>query len=99
MERTGVLLLSDKFNIHIYYMSAIAPFNEVTTKTAVRFSLDIAKMELSVSATFRVSLYDADDNCFANKYVTLEGQDYLNWGTDDKYILNYISKTLGFTLA
>lgn len=79
-------------------MSAILPFNEVTTKTAVRFSLDIAKMELGVSATFRISLYDVNDSCFANKYVTLEGQDYLNWGTDDKYVLNFITKTLGLTL-
>ena len=79
-------------------MSAIIPFNEITTKTAVRFSIDIAKIELSVSATFRVSLYDSNDSCFANKHVTLEGQDYLNWGTDDKYVLNYIAKVLGLTL-
>lgn len=79
-------------------MPTIAPFNEVTTKTAVRFSLDIAQMELGASATFRVSLYDVNDSCFANKYVTLEGQDYLNWGTDDKYVLNYIVKTLGLTI-
>jgi hypothetical protein len=80
-------------------MSAILPFNEVTTKTAVRFSLDIACLELGVSATFRISLYDVDDNCFANKYVTLEGQDYLNWGTDDSYVMKFVSTKLGFTLA
>lgn len=79
-------------------MSAINPFNEVTTKTAVRFSLDIAKMELGSSATFRVTLLDSDNKCISSKYVTLEGQDYLNWGTDDKYVLNYIAKTLGLTL-
>lgn len=80
-------------------MSNIVHFNEVTTKTVVRFSLDIAQMELGVSATFRVTLYDSDDKCISNKYVTLEGQNYLNWGTDDKYVLNYIAKTLGFTLT
>lgn len=79
-------------------MPTIAPFNEVTTKTAVRFSLDIAQMELGSSATFRVTLYDSDDKCVSNKYVTLDGQDYLNWGTDDKYVLNYIAKTLGLTM-
>jgi hypothetical protein len=79
-------------------MSSIVPFNEVTTKTAVRFSLDIANMELSVSATFRISLYDVNDNCFSNKYVTLQGEDYLKWGTDDKYVLNFIAKELGLTL-
>lgn len=79
-------------------MSTIIPFNEVTTKTAVRFSIDISQMELGLSATFRVTLFDSDDKCISNKYVTLEGQDYLNWGTDDKYVLNYIAKTLGLTL-
>jgi hypothetical protein len=79
-------------------MSAIVPFDEISKKTAVRFSLDIAKIELSVSASFRISLYDSDDRCISNKYVTLEGQDYLNWGSDDKYVLNYISKVLGLTL-
>lgn len=80
-------------------MSAILPFNEVTTKTAVRFALDIASLELGVSAIFRISLYDVDDNCFANKYVTIEGQDYLKWGTDDSYVLKFVSVKLGLTLA
>ena len=79
-------------------MSAITPFNEVTTKTAVRFSIDIAQMELGISATFRITLYDSDDKCVSNKYVTLEGQDYLNWGTDDGYVVKFIAKTLGLTL-
>jgi len=80
-------------------MSSISPFNEVTTKTAVRFSIDIAQIELGSSATFRITLYDIDDKCVSSKYVTLEGQDYLNWGTDDKYVVNYIAKTLGLTLT
>ena len=79
-------------------MSAIVPFNEITTKTAVRFSLDISKMELGVSATFRVSFYDSDNNCISNKYITLEGQAYLDWGTDDQYVINYVAAELGFTL-
>lgn len=80
-------------------MSTIVPFNEVTTKTAVRFSIDIAKMELGISATFRIAFYDVNDICFSNKYVTLEGEDYMGWGNDDKYVINYIAKTLGLTLT
>jgi hypothetical protein len=79
-------------------MSAIIPFNEITTKTAVRFTLDIAKMELGISATFRVTLYDSNDICISNKYITLEGQNYLNWGSDDKYVVTFIAKTLGLTI-
>jgi hypothetical protein len=79
-------------------MSAINPFNEITTKTAVRFTIDIAQIELGVSATFRVTLLDCDDRCISHKYVTLEGQDYKGWGTDDEYVVKFISRTLGLTL-
>jgi hypothetical protein len=80
-------------------MSNIEPYDETTVNTAVRFSLDISKMELSVSATFRASLYDVNDRCFANKYVTLEGQAYLDWGNDDQYVVDYIAAELGFVLV
>ena len=80
-------------------MSNIEPYDETTTKTTVRFSLDISRMTLNESATFRVSLYDANDDCFANKYVTLEGQAYLDWGNDDQYVIDYIATELGFVLV
>ena len=79
-------------------MSNIEPYDETTTKTAVRFSLDISRMTLNESAIFRVSLYDSNDSCFGNKYVTLEGQAYSDWGNDDTYVINYIAAELGFTL-
>jgi len=79
-------------------MSNIEPYDETTVNTAVRFSLDISQMILNESATFRVSLYDLNDRCFGNKYVTLEGQAYLDWGNDDTYVINYVAAKLGFTL-
>jgi len=80
-------------------MSDIQPYDETTTKTAVRFSLDISQMTLNESAIFRVSLYDSNDSCFGNKYVTLEGQVYTDWGNDDTYVINYVALVLGFTLV
>lgn len=74
------------------------PYDQTTIKTAVRFSLDISQMILSVSATFRVSLYDLNDRCFGNNYVTLEGQDYLDWGNDDQYVIDFVARQLGFVL-
>jgi hypothetical protein len=79
-------------------MSNIEAYDETTTKTAVRFSLDISQMELSVSATFRVSLYDANDKYISNKYVIIEGQDYTAWGNDDQYVIDFVAQKLGFTL-
>lgn len=79
-------------------MSNIEPYDETTTKTAVRFTLDIAKMELFVSATFRACLYDINDILFASKYVTLKGQNYLDWNSNDQYVIDFVAAELGFTL-
>ena len=62
-------------------MSSIQPFNKTTIVTATRFSLDISQLILNTSATFRVSLYDIDDKCIDNKYITIEGNDYKNWNS------------------
>lgn len=76
----------------------IVPFDEVTTKTAHKISLHMEDVKIGFSSIFRVSLYDSDDVCFTHKYVVLEGQDYLNSQTDDKYVLKFITKTLGLKL-
>lgn len=80
-------------------MSGILPFNKTTVQTAIRFSLDISQLVLNTSATFRVSLYDVDDKCIENKYVTLEGNDYKNWSNDDQYVINFIATSLGFVIV
>ena len=80
-------------------MSDIQPVDKTTTKTITRFSLDISKMTLNSSAAFRVSLFDANDKYIDATIVTLEGQDYLNWGNDDQYVINFVAQKLGFTLS
>ena len=57
-------------------MSDIQPVDKTTTKTITRFSLDISKMTLNESATFRVSMFDVNDKYIDATNVTLEGQAY-----------------------
>jgi hypothetical protein len=80
-------------------MSDIEPVDKTTTKTITRFSLDISKMTLNESATFRVSMFDVNDKYIDATNVTLEGQAYLDWGNDDTYVINYVATTLGFILS
>jgi hypothetical protein len=80
-------------------MSDIVPVDKTTTKTITKFTLDISQMTLNESATFRVSLFDANNNYIDATNVTLEGQAYLDWGNDDTYIINYVATELGFTLV
>jgi len=79
-------------------MSDIQPVDKTTTKTITRFTLDISKMTLNSSASFRVSFFDANDKYIDATNVTLEGQAYLDWGNDDQYVINYVAAELGFTL-
>jgi|688.fasta_scaffold606456_2 hypothetical protein len=78
-------------------MSAIEPVDKTITQTIVRFSLDIIELLLNQSATFRVSLYNANDKVIDTKFVTVEGTDYSNWGNDDEYIVQFVASQLEFT--
>ena len=78
-------------------MSNILPFNKTVIQIAVRFSLDISMLTLNQSATFRATLYDVEDKVIDAINVTIEGDDYTKWSNNDDYVVEFISKKLGFT--
>ena len=39
---------------------------------------------------------DTNNIILAVKQVTLAGQDYKNWGSNDQYVIDYICSALGF---
>jgi hypothetical protein len=49
-------------------------------------------------AVFRVCL-KAGENVIAIEFVTLEGDDYKQWGSDDSFIDKYICAKLGLVIA
>lgn len=80
-------------------MSAIVPVDKTTTKTVVRFALDIIELILNTSATFRVITYDIDGASIDTQFVVLDGTAYSNWGNNDEYVVQYVANKLGFTLV
>lgn len=80
-------------------MSDIVPVDKTTTQTIVRFALDITELLLNQSATFRVLCYSANDKLVETKFVTLEGDDYTNWGNDDEYVIEFVANELGFVIV
>jgi len=79
-------------------MANIAPVNKTITQTITRFTIDISELILNTSARFRVSQYDVNDKLVDATNVTIEEQEYTNWGGDDTYIINLIAQKLGFTI-
>ena len=80
-------------------MATIEPFENTVIKTVVRFSLEINKMVFNKSAKFRVFLYDINNMLITTSYVTIEGEDYLNWSNDDNYVINFVANKLGFVIV
>ena len=80
-------------------MSAIVPVDKTTTKTVVRFALDIIELVLNTSATFRVITYDIDGASIDTQFVVLEGAAYSNWGSKDEYVVQYVANQLGFVIV
>lgn len=77
----------------------IHPFEQTTIKIATSISLHIQELILHEKAVFRVSLHDEDGRCTSNHFVTIDGEDYKKWSSDDQYVVNFIAAQLGFVLA
>ena len=46
------------------------------------------------SARLMCVLYDEHDKAIDDRAYMLEGEDFLNWGSDDKYLVNWIKTKL-----
>jgi hypothetical protein len=52
-------------------------------------TLQVISINLGVSATFNVFLYN-DQFMVATRNYTMTGEDYTNWGNDDQYVYTWI---------
>ena len=80
-------------------MPLITPCDKTTVRTIASFEAFITDLVFNTSATFRVSLYDENESCIENTYIIMEGQDYLDWGINDDYVIKFVATKLGFTLV
>jgi hypothetical protein len=67
----------------------------ITVKNAVGFKVRLANLQLFSSATFFVEKIDENGMNLQTIMMKLEGDDYLNWGGDDNYVMNYAAAHVG----
>jgi hypothetical protein len=79
-------------------MTQIVPYDQITTKQISGFDIQNVDLILFNSARICVRLLDENGNMLDLTFVTMEGEDYTNWGSDDSYIINYVATKLGFTI-
>lgn len=64
------------------------------TVSIYKASVCVQSYVIFKSATLCVTLYDINDSVVTVKLYTLEGTDFLAWGTDDNYVVNWVKKQL-----
>jgi hypothetical protein len=67
----------------------------ITTQTISKVDILEGTLQLNKSVRFAVRLMDSDDNVILSQNITIFGEEYENWGSDDNYIENLILTKLG----
>jgi hypothetical protein len=63
------------------------------TRTATKFSVVIASVNLNISCRIFITLYDIEGFAIHTRGYILEGKEYTDW-TSDQYIIDYVQKKL-----
>ena len=71
----------------------------VTTQVITQVEILEGNIQLNQSARFPVKLLDSNGGLVSIEFVTIEGDDYTNWASDDSYITTLILTRLGITEA
>jgi hypothetical protein len=79
----------------------MASSNVIPQQTTVMVSsiqVRCQNINLFTDATFLVDLYDADGVRVDRRVVPITNEEYLEWNSDDKFILNLVASKLGLTI-
>ena len=76
----------------------IQEYIQTTTRSFQYMSVQEQNIVLYQSVDILVKLFDANQALCDVKVLSLNGDDYQNWGANDNYILNISCTKLGITL-
>ena len=60
---------------------------------------NISVNQFNGDSNVNVVLFDKNEQFIQNTNVSLTKEEYDNWGTDDKYIVDLVATKLGFTIV
>jgi len=73
---------------------SITPITVTTTTVIDKFVIQRVEVKLKESAGIMIDLVDNTGNYAGTRYLTMSGEDYANWGSDDDYLINWIKNNL-----
>ena len=77
---------------------------QVNPSPYVKPTVNISNLRINVmnvvlfnSVSVQAVLLDANNNYIDTKIIVIKDADYLNWGNDDNYIVNYVLNELNLS--
>jgi hypothetical protein len=70
------------------------PITFTNPKTVYSFTIESVIVNINTSATIQVNCFDTSGNNIGNKSFTMEHTDYVQWGTDDGFIVAFVKEKL-----
>ena len=78
----------------IYY--PLVPSSEkVVVKKVIKFAITNLNITLFNQATMMAMLYD-DVTMIDGLFLTLAGQEYLDWNSDDEYLVDWVAQQIRY---
>ena len=77
----------------------IIPKEIISSEVASRIEIRVMRIELFSFADLYVNVLTSDGRAIRSQRLTLEGDDYKAWSSDDSYLYTYATKKLGYTVA
>jgi hypothetical protein len=70
------------------------PITVSNSKVIHSFAIQNIIVQINSSATINILCFDVEENNIGYKSITIEHDDYVLWGNDDTFILNYVKDKL-----
>lgn len=75
----------------------IKPYDQIIVYKINRIQIVVNSLELDIKANITTNFYDQTGMIRRTEFFVLEGDDYINWTTDD-YLLNFVCQKYGIEL-
>jgi hypothetical protein len=72
---------------------------EIKQPTKIVSYYNYSVMDFTPFKSIRMNciLFTANNEFIESKIVTMEGEDYANWGSNDEYLIDFMNTQLGLT--
>lgn len=82
--------------MNISYYPLEPEVERIIIQRIAKFTINNLNITLFSQATMTAVLYNIDDVLLDGLFLTLSGQEYLDWNSDDEFLVNWVSQQIRY---